>query len=179
MRCLCSANRHFSLKASSTSQRRRGRHPRSLPLDSDMVLECVRGGLKCSSIDDVLLGLMLRSGVTEDGVRLARIVPPFLSQPSSSSARFANTSGSSSSGGRVDIQHIRIGSNIMFPTLRASPLKEPTGEVTEDPVRCVMRAGRDEVPTATSNSRRICSLPSHRSVLAFHFISPTTKGKGE
>lgn len=84
-----------------------------------------------------------------EGVRcmLARIVP-FLESQSfsfSSSARLAKTSGSFSSGGSADIQHIRWGSNIMLPTLRTPDVKEPTGDPIEDPVRGVMRAGLVEV----------------------------------
>lgn len=107
---------------------------------------------------------------------LARIVPPLVSQPSSSSsARSAKTSGSSSSGGSVDIQHIRTESKIMFPTIRAPFPNEPTGEPMDELVRWVIRAGRAEVPTA-SKSRRAWSLPSQRRAVGFHFISPTTLG---
>lgn len=111
----------------------------------------------------------------------ARMVPPLASQPSSSSsARSAKTSGSSSSGGSVDIQHMRLGSKIMLPTRRAPDANELTGDPTEEPVRCVMRAGRVEVPMAASKSRSAWSLPSHRRVCGFHFISPTTAiGGGE
>ena len=85
---------------------------------------------------------------------LARMVPPLVSQPSSSSsARSAKTSGSSSSGGSVDIQHIRAGSKIMFPTIRAPFANVPTGDPRDEPVRCVIRAGRIDVATA-SKSRR-------------------------
>lgn len=110
---------------------------------------------------------------------LARIVPPFASHASSSSsssARSAKTSGSSSSGGNVDTQHIRAGSKIMLPTLRAPAAKEPTGDPMDDPVRCVINAGRVEVPTTVSNSRSTWSFPSQRRVVGFHFISPTTFG---
>lgn len=93
---------------------------------------------------------------------------------SSSSARLAKTSGSSSSGGRVDIQHILAGSKIMLPTLRAPAAKELAGEPIEEPVKWVISAGRVEVPIAASKSRKTWSLPSHRKVCGFHFISPTT-----
>lgn len=107
---------------------------------------------------------------------LARMVSPFDSQSSesSSSARLAKTSGSSSSGGNIDIQHMRDGSNIMFPTLRAPAVNEFTGDPIDEPVRWVIRAGLVDVPTVASKSRKTWSLPSHRSVCGFHFISPTT-----
>lgn len=117
--------------------------------------------------------------MSEPNCRLARIVPPLVSQASpssSSSARLANTSGSSSSGGKVDIQHMRVGSKIMFPTIRAPDAKEPTGEPIEEPVRWVIRAGRVDEPTAESKSRSTWSFPSQRSVRGFHFMSPTTFG---
>ena len=68
--------------------------------------------------------------------KLARMVPALASHSSSpsSSARLANMSGSSSSGGSADIQHIRAGSNIMLPTTRAPDAKDPTGEPMDDPV---------------------------------------------
>jgi hypothetical protein len=90
-----------------------------------------------------------------DGV--ARIVSHLRCQQSlssSSSARLAKTSGSSSSGGRVEIQDMRIGSKIMLPTRRAPGLQELTGEPIEEPVKWVIKAGRVEVPIAASKSRR-------------------------
>jgi hypothetical protein len=108
----------------------------------------------------------------DDGVATgceARIVSPLVSASSSSSARFANTSGSSSSGGSVDIQHIRAGSNIMLPTMRAPEANDPTGDPMDDPVRCVISAGRVEVPTAISKSRRmIVTFPSESRRIPFH-----------
>ena len=62
----------------------------------------------------------------------------------------------------------------MFPTLRAPAANDPQGDPIEEPVRWVISAGRNEVPTATSKSRNAWSLPSHRNVWGFHFISPTT-----
>jgi hypothetical protein len=76
---------------------------------------------------------------------MARIVSPFDSQTllsSSSSAKFAKTSGSSSSGGKVDTQHIRPGSNTMLPTIRAPDANEPRGDPIEKSVMWVMRADR-------------------------------------
>jgi len=110
---------------------------------------------------------------------LARIVPPLVSQPSSSSsARSAKTSGSSSPGGSVDIQHIRVGSKTIFPTMRAPFANGPTGEPMDEPVRWVIKAGRVDVLTTASKSRRAWSLPSQRRAVGFHFISPTTLGVG-
>jgi hypothetical protein len=64
----------------------------------------------------------------------------------------------------------------MFPTFRAPEAKEPTGDPMDEPVRCVMRAGRVDVPMAASKSRRAWSLPSQRREVGFHFMSPTTLG---
>ena len=89
---------------------------------------------------------------------VARIVPHLFSQQSlsfSSSARFANTSGSSSSGGKVDVQRIRDGSKIMLPTRRAPDVNELIGEPMDDPVKWVIKAGRVDVPIAASKSRSI------------------------
>lgn len=93
-----------------------------------------------------------------EGVRcatLARIVPSRESSSFSSSARLAKTSGSSSSGGRADNQHIRCGSNIMLPTLRAPDAKEPAGDPIEEPVKWVISAGLVDVATVASKSLRI------------------------
>lgn len=89
---------------------------------------------------------------------VARMVPHLFSQQSlsfSSSARFANTSGSSSSGGNVDVQRIRAGSKIMLPTRRAPDVNELIGEPMDDPVKWVIKAGRVDVPIAASKSRSI------------------------
>jgi hypothetical protein len=148
------------------------REPRSLP-ESEGLRVRLRAGLGDSNLQEAAL-LLLSEMRLEVRDCPARIVPPWASQisaSSSSSASSAKTSGSSSSGGRVDIQHMRPGSNIMFPTLRA-PDAEPTGDPTEDPVRCVMSAGRVGA-MAASNSRRAWSFPSHLCVRGFHLISPT------
>jgi len=153
-----------SRNVSSTSHTIDAREPRSLP-ESDRL----SARLRVETGESILLETVLpvsemRPDEFRDGA--ARMVPPWASQAavsSSSSAKSAKTSGSSSSGERVDIQHMRPGSNIMFPTLRAPEANEPTGDPTEDPVRCVMRAGRAGV-IAASNSRSAWSFPSHRSV---------------
>lgn len=145
-RCRASVSWQRAKKDSSTSQTMEALDPRSLP-DSDVVRVRLGAGLGACGIDEHAL-------VSEEAAvngRLARMVPPLVSQSSSSSAISANTSGSSSS--TVDIQHMREGSKIMFPTLRAPEEKWPaTGEPIDEPVRCVIRAGRVDVPT--SKSRR-------------------------
>ena len=150
------------MKASSISQTTiDAREPRSLP-DSEIVREWLGAGLlRSPPVSDESVATL----ASETREALTRMVAPFRSHSSSSSsARLANTSGSSCSGGKVDIQHIRVGSNTMVPTIRAPDAKEPTGEPMDEQVRCVINAGRVDVPTAASKSRRACSLPSHRSV---------------
>lgn len=147
-RCRASAALHFSRKSSSMSQTIEAREPRSLVSESDLLRVRMLAQDDKSSREGFALG-------AGKGCWLARMVEPFASQSSSSSsARLAKTSGSSSSGGSVDTQHIREGSKIMFPTFRAPAANELTGEPIDDPVRWVMRAGRVELPTAASKSRR-------------------------
>ena len=149
-RCRSSTSWQVVKNDSSTSHTIEALEPRSLP-DSECVRVRLGAGLgACGAADDVVL-------VSEEALvngRLARIVPPFVSQSSSSSAISANTSGSSSS--TVEIQHMRVGSKTMLPTLRAPEAKEPkpTGEPIDEPVKCVISAGRVDVPTAASNSLR-------------------------
>src|ERR1700761_8504612 len=164
-RCRSSAALQLCRNVSSTSNNKDAREPRSLS-DSEVArtYDSLRAGL---DVADGVAVLAVSLGAAS--CRLARIVPPLLSHAassssSSSSARLANTSGSSSSGGNVDIQHIRAGSKIMLPTIRAPFAKEPTGDPIDDPVRCVINAGRVELPTTASKSRRTCSFPSHRRV---------------
>src|ERR1700761_1411640 len=104
------------------------------------------------------------------------MVPPLLihSSSRSSSPMSAKTSGSSSSGGSRDSQHIFTGSNIMLPTTRAPAAKPDTGDPIEEPVKCVIKAGRLEEPVTASKSRKTCSFPSHRRACGFQRISPMT-----
>lgn len=143
----------------------------------EILLAGLGGSKRQSDTDDIVVfALPVSEGAHW---KPARIVPLFESLASSfsSSARLAKTSGSSSSGGNADNQHIRCGSNIMLPTLLAPDASEPTGDPIEDPVKCVMSAGLVEVATTASKSLRAWSLPSHRRVWGFHFISPITGGQ--
>ena len=167
-RCRSSATRQPAMKASSMSHTTMdARDPLSLP-DSDIVRVWLGAGLVRSTPTSEELLVALTSDTRG---ALARMVAPFHSPSSSSSARLAKTSGSSCSGGKVDIQHMRDGSNTMLPTTRAPDANEPM----EETLKWVINAGRVDVPTAASKSRSTCSLPSHRSVWGFHFMSPTTK----
>lgn len=184
--CLSSASRH-SAHSSGISVRTLGERSSQLALVSVLVpvpdvrlvddVAAVRPVAMLVSLTNLALAIMLTSLWPD-----ARIVPPpSLGAPfepymlSSSSAISANGSGSISSGGRRETQHIFSGSNFMSPKMRAAGALANGDEATDEPVKCEMRAGRWDDATA-SKSRNTPSLPSHRDVRGFHVISPTVLG---